>query len=188
MNSILRMRRRRLALAATLLATLAVTGAAAIAETRHLSDSSGIVFTRHDGTTFSFPNAFVRCGPSNDGGGRLAIKVGSVPPPGDPIHSHFEIEAILADVTAHRTVRFPDDYVFGSPKGASIFVFDHDDPHSVDGNEASSSEEDAKGKIVFHKARCKPKPRVWLTVHAMLGSEFFGVHRVGIDGSFRGRG
>jgi hypothetical protein len=150
--------------------------------------SDGLIFSRPDGTTFSFPEAKVSCGKSRTGGKRRAIFVDSVPTSSDPDQAYFTLEAIIADVAPRGVVRFPDPFVFGDPHGAHLFVFDRDDPHVPGGNEASTSQEESKGKIVFHRARCRPRPRISFTVHAKIGSEFFGVHRVGIDGSFRGHG
>ena len=146
-----------------------------------------LVFTRHDGSTFSFPKTKVSCVESSEGSGRRAIRVQSLAGGGGPATSHFEVEAILADVVSHPTVRFPDDHVFGHPEDASVFVSDTGDSSGGE-NEASSAQEESKGKIVFHRARCKPHPRVAFTIHAKLGSEFSGVHRIGVDGFYRDRG
>lgn len=146
-----------------------------------------LVFTRHGGVTFSFPDTKVSCGASSEGGGRRAIKIQSLPTSSNPPDSHFTVEAILGDVASHPTVKFPNTSVFGHPKGAFVFVFDRQDPLVTDGNEASSEQEEASGKIVFHKARCKPRPQVAFTIHGNLGSEFFGVHRIAVDGFYRGR-
>jgi hypothetical protein len=183
----LAVRRGWLTPAATVLATLAVAVCAFAAKHHHSADASGIVFTRHDGTTFSIPHAVVRCGLTDEAGARRVIEVGAFDPD-HPRGSYFDIQATLADVAAHPTTRFPYTFVTGHLRRAFIFAYDKTDPNVPGGNETSTQEEDAKGTIVFHKARCKPVPRVWLTVHALLGSEFHGVRRLGIDGSFRGHG
>jgi hypothetical protein len=164
---------------------LIAAGSATAGRSRSQADPSGIVFTRHDGSTFSFSHAVVRCGLSEEAGKRRTIEVGAFDPD-HPRGSYFDIVATLADVTAHPTTTFPYSFVTGHLRGAFIFAYDQKNPNVPGGNETSSAEEESNGKIVFHKARCKPKPRVWFTVHALLGSEFFGVRRLGIDGSFRG--
>ena len=141
-----------------------------------------LVFTRHDGSTFTFPHTKVSCGASSAGGDRMAIRVDSVP--AGLGHAHFIVDAILADAASHPTQKFPnEDSIFGHPHGSVVFVSDPSEE-----NEASNQEEESKGRIVFHKARCKPRPKISFTIHGKLGSEFFGVHRIAVDGFYRGRG
>jgi hypothetical protein len=161
---------------------VALFGAVAVSVATSKPAVNTLVFTRHDGSTFSFPHTKVSCGNSGEGGGRLAIKVHSVP--AGPEQPTFSVDAILADAASHPAQKFPnDDSVFGDPNESVVFVAD-----PSQSNEASSEQEESKGRIVFHKARCKPRPKISFTIHGKLGSEFFGVHRIAVDGFYRGRG
>jgi hypothetical protein len=158
---------------------------------RKSSDAADLVFTRDDGKTFSFSHARVSCGKSRNGGNRKAIFIDSIPSPyggKGTKKSYFFVEGVLRDVAPSGTVKFPHTAVFGNPSGAEIFVFDQKDPTAIDGNELSSDQEEASGKIVFQKARCRPRPRVAFTVKADLGSEIFGLPNLKVDGSFHGHG
>ena len=160
----------------------ALFGAVAVSVAATKPAVNTLVFTRHDKSTLSFPHTKVSCGPTSQGGGGLAIKVHSVP--ANPKQPYFKVDAILADAVSHPTQKFPnDDSIFGDPNESVVFVYD-----ASEGNEASNQQEESKGKIVFHKARCNPRPKVSFTIHGKLGSEFFGVHRIAVDGSYRGRG
>jgi hypothetical protein len=157
-------------------------GAVAVSVAASKPAVNTLVFTRHDGSTLSFPHTKVSCGPSDEGGDRRAIKVHSVPASSQ--QPRFEVDAILADANSHPTQKFPnEDSIFGHPNGTVVFV---SDPSQE--NEASNQEEESTGKIVFLKARCKPRPKISFSIHGKLGSEFFGVHRIAVDGFYRGRG
>jgi hypothetical protein len=185
------MRRWRLAALPIVLGVALTAGSAMGHGDRRATDARGLVFTRADGTSFSFPKARVSCGKSRDGGKRKAIFVDSIPSPygGQALHkSYFFVEGVLMDGAPKGKVRFPHPATFGHPSGAQLFVFDRDDPQAVDGNELSTDQEEASGKIVFHRARCRPRPRVAFTIHASLGSEFFGLPNLEVDGYFRGVG
>ena len=157
----------------------------------HFLKTGSLVFTRPDGSKFSFTHTKVSCGRSRNGGDRQAIFVDSIPSPYDGQGvgtSYFFLEGVLRDVAPSGEVKFPSVAVYGDPRGAEMFVFDPDDPKAMSGNELSSDREEASGKIVFHKARCSPRPRISFTIHASLGSEYFGLPNLEVDGTYRGVG
>jgi hypothetical protein len=175
----------------TAAAMLLVATVSAIAGHRKSSAAGDLVFTREDGSTFSFSHARVSCGKSRNGGKRKAIFIDSIPSPyggKGTKKSYFFVEGVLRDVSPSSTVNFPHSATFGHPSGAEIFVFDRKEPAASDGNELSSDQEEASGKIVFQKARCRPRPRVAFTIKASLGSEIFGLPELKADGSFQGHG
>jgi hypothetical protein len=77
------------------------------------------------------------------------------------------MSAVLDDVTRPTTVRLPNSFTSSRPEGALLFAVDRGE------NELSSDVEEARGKIVFERAGCRPKPYVTFSVDATLGSEFF---------------
>jgi hypothetical protein len=148
-----------------------------------------LVFTRHDGSTFTFANAKVSCGKSRNGGNRKAIFVDSLPSPYEGSATdvpYFFLEGVLRDVAPRGKVRFPHSASFGHPSGAEMFVFDRDDPAAMAGNELSSDQEESSGSIIFHKARCKPRARIAFTIDAKLGSEYYDLQELRVEGYFRG--
>jgi hypothetical protein len=186
------MKRRLACLAAlALLAGIPIATAVATSGERPTAKADGLVFTREDGTTFSFAKARVSCGKSRNGGKRKAIFVDSIPNPfsGKKTDaSYFTLEGVLRDIAPKGKVRFPHTAVFGHPSGAGMFVFDRDEPQALDGNELSTAQEEARGKIVFRKASCRPRPRVAFTIDARLGSEIFGLPNLKVEGSLHGVG
>jgi hypothetical protein len=158
---------------------------------RKASDAGDLAFTREDASTVSFSHARVSCGKSRNGGQRKAIFIDSIPSPyggKGTKKSYFFVEGVLRDIAPSGTVKFPHVAVFGHPSGAEMFVFDREDPVAIDGNELSSDQEEASGKIIFQKARCRPRPRVAFTIKASLGSEIFGLPNLKVEGSFHGHG
>lgn len=165
----------------------------------------GLVFARAgDGSTFTISDASVTCGRTDTSAGRPQAIFVTGPPeifddagsdtPGGPF---FRLEAIVADVSPSGTVKFPDE-VYSDGAGASLFAADPGDPkggafeavvpETGGANELSSSEEEARGEIIFELVTCSPRPEIAFTVDARLGSEFFEQPSLIVDGSFRGSG
>jgi hypothetical protein len=89
----------------------------------------------------------------------------------------WTLDAVVADVRRRPVVRFPHSFVWNRPTGAQLFAVDGD-------NEASSSEEEASGRISFRRVRCGRRLAVRFRVRAVLGSEFFGGDALTMRGSF----
>src|SRR4051812_19485534 len=131
----------RFALAAAALAVAATAQPAAAAA---ITVDDRLVFTRPDGTEVAFPSKVrVWCGPWEPGVPVRAIHV-VVGVPGKP---SWRLDAVVADVNRRRVVALPHSFVFDKPTGALLFA-------AEGGNELSSAEEEASGRIVFRKARC----------------------------------
>jgi hypothetical protein len=89
----------------------------------------------------------------------------------------WQLDAVVADVRRRPVLRFPHSFVWNQPTGARLFA--------VDGaNEASSSEEEARGRISFGTVRCGRRLAIRFRVRAVLGSEFFGGDALTMRGSF----
>ena len=132
-----------------------------------------LTFTRTDGTPVAFPPKLrVFCGPwAGDVPVRaIHVRIGGR-------HGRWQLDAVLADVRGGRVVRLPNAFVFDAPRGALLFA-------GVGGIEASSAEEEARGRIVFERARCGPRLRVRVRVEATLGSEFFDGEPLVVRGTF----
>jgi hypothetical protein len=88
--------------------------------------------------------------------------------------AHWSLEAPVMRLRHHPRVRLPEHL----RSGAVLFA-------AAGGNEASSSEEEATGSLVFERISCRNGPRVRLRVDAQLGSEFHDGARIGVTGSLR---
>ena len=132
-----------------------------------------LAFARTDGVPLAFPPRLrVFCGPWERGVPARSIHVWI-----GGRHGRWQLDAVLADVRRHPVVRLPNTFVFDAPRGAQLFV-------GIGGIEASSAEEEARGRIVFERARCGPRPRIRVRVDALLGSEFFDGEPVVVTGTF----
>ncbi len=137
--------------------------------------TSTVAFTRADGSAVQFAqNLRVWCGPWERDVPRrtLHIRAGA---PGGP---SWQLSAVVADVRRRPVVRFPHSFVWNRPTGAQLFAVDGD-------NEASSSEEEASGRISFGRVRCGRRLAVRFRVRAVLGSELFEGDPLTMSGSFR---
>jgi hypothetical protein len=157
------MRAPKLALVLLLAAACAFGAASATAAPPHVHGA--LTFTRPDGTTVRF-------------GAQIRIWCGRWEPdvPVRAIHvlagnrrsgTFWLMSAVLDDVKRPTTVRLPNSFTSSRPEGALLFAVDRGE------NELSSDVEEARGKIVFERAGCRPKPYVTFSVDATLGSEFF---------------
>src|SRR6476620_8959964 len=89
------------------------------------------------------PNVRVWCGPWSSEADEPSIHIVA-----GSRARHWQLDAVLADVQAHPTVRFPHAFVFDQPDGADLFA-------ATPLHEASSSTDRARGKMTFTKASCK---------------------------------
>ena len=137
--------------------------------------ASTVAFTRADGSEVRFAQRLrVWCGPwASDVPRRsLHVRAGSR---GGPF---WQLDAVVADVRERPVVRFPHSFVFDRPTGAQLFAVDG-------GNEVSSAEEEASGRISFTRVRCGRRLAVRFRVDAVLGSELFGGEALTMRGAFR---
>jgi hypothetical protein len=136
--------------------------------------ASTVSLERPDGSAIQFAqNLRVWCGPWERDVPRrtLHIRVGTRKGP------VWQLRAVVADVKRHPVVRFPHSFIFDQPTGAQIFA-------AAGENEASTSEEEASGRISFSRVRCGPRLAVRFRVRAVLGSEFFEGDELTMRGSF----
>jgi hypothetical protein len=94
---------------------------------------------------------------------------------------YWHLAAVLRDAQPGRTIRFPVRFVWNRPRGAELFVAD-----TATGNEASSEEEKANGRISFARAGCKLGGSVRFTIAGSLASEFGDGKPIRVSGTFRG--
>ena len=138
-----------------------------------------LVFSRPDGSRVAFkPDVAVWCGPWEPpeiATPAVHVYVGK---PGR--RGHWELSSVVADVRRRPVVRLPHDFVFDEPVGAVLFA-------THDGDEVSSAEEEARGRITFRRVRCDDRIVLDFRVHATLGSEFFDGDRWKVRGRFRAR-
>jgi hypothetical protein len=136
--------------------------------------SNTVALTRPDGSAVEVAqNLRVWCGRwARDVPRRtLHVRVGARTGP------FWRLDAVVADVRRRPVVRFPHSFVFDRPTGVQLFAVDGD-------NEASSSEEEASGRISFSRVRCGRRLAVRFRVRAVLGSEFFDGDALAMRGSF----
>ena len=136
--------------------------------------SSTIALTGQDGSAIQVAqNLRVWCGPWERDVPRrtLHIRAGAR---GGPV---WQLRAVVADIRRHPVVRFPHSFVFDRPTGAQLFAAEGN-------NEASTSEEEASGRISFSRVRCGRRLAVRFRVRAVLGSEFFEGDELTMRGSF----
>jgi hypothetical protein len=88
--------------------------------------------------------------------------------------AHWSVEAPVMYLRRHPRLRLPEHL----RAGAVLFA-------AAGRNEASSSEEEATGSLVFDQVSCRNGPRVKLRVNARLGSEFFDGAAIRVTGSIR---
>jgi hypothetical protein len=140
-----------------------------------LTVANGIAVTRADGSAVHpAQNVRVWCGPWERDVPRrtLHIRAGAR---GGPF---WQLDAVVADIRRQPVVHFPHSFVWDEPTGAQLFAVDGDD-------EASSSEEEASGRITFRRVRCGRRLAVRFRVRAVLGSEFSDGAALTLRGSFR---
>jgi hypothetical protein len=135
-----------------------------------------IAMTRPDGSAVPFPQKVrVWCGrwESDVPVRALHVQVGGR-------HGRWELRAVIADVRRDPVVELPNSFVFDAPEGADLFA-------AQGGNELSSSEEEASGRIVVDRVRCGRRLAVRFHVDGVLGSEFFEGDEWTVRGSFSAR-
>jgi hypothetical protein len=76
-----------------------------------------------------------------------------------------------------RSARLPDPFVWDQPHGAILFA-------AAGGNEASSAEEEGRGRLSVERASCDQGLRLRFRVDARLGSELSGRGRIRVRGRF----
>ena len=159
---------------------LLLVGATLVGAGATLVSTSAPTFRRSDGTAIRFAAPIrVWCGRWEPDVPVRSLHVGALPARRGS--SYWMLTAVLRDVRAHPRVRFPIGFVWNRPKGAEIFVYD-----ARTKNEASSETEEAHGTVEFSQVGCRRGQRVQLTVHGVLGSEFFDGKKVRSDGTVRG--
>jgi hypothetical protein len=142
-----------------------------------------LTFRRADGSRIAFsgtPRAW--CGAWNTDEPIRTLTVAVLKPGGrafaDP---YWMLQAVVRDVRPGATIRFPLPTGVRRPRGAELFVAD-----SRKRIEASSDEEEARGRIVFSEVGCTLGAPIRFTVTGALGSEVFGGKPVRVTGSYQG--
>jgi hypothetical protein len=162
---------RRALLAAVTVALAAPAQADAVLTVRN-----EITMTRPDGSVVAFPQKVrVWCGRwERDVPVRaLHVQVGGR-------HGSWALRAVIADVRRDPVIELPNSFVFDEPEGADLFA-------QSGGNELSSAEEEASGRIVVDRVRCGRRLAVRFRVDGVLGSEFFEGDEWTVGGSFSAR-
>ena len=90
---------------------------------------------------------------------------------------HWQVDAVLADVQARPTIRFPHSFVFDHPRGAEVFA-------ATPLHEVSSATDTARGKITFTRVSCKNGLRLAFHIDATLGSELSDGRPLRVTGTF----
>jgi hypothetical protein len=136
-----------------------------------------LVFTRPDGSQIAFGGSVaITCEPATASlPPVLRVRGGQRTPGGR--RPFWILEVARADLNHKHTFRFPRDDVAGYP---ILFALDAD-RH----NELSSSDEEARGRLVFSKATCDDGVRFRLEAH--LGSEFLDQPGIDVRGRFTSR-
>jgi hypothetical protein len=147
------------------------------------STVSTLAFRRTDGSRIRFRGT-VRawCGAWDDQTPTRTLHVAVLKPDGSGYARPFWlVQAVLGDVSRGRVVRFPVGFDSSSVRGAIVFVYD-----LRTGNEVSSEDEAAKGRMSFSSVGCDLGAPVRFTVTGRLGSELFQGKSVIVSGTFRG--
>src|SRR3954466_6869406 len=126
------------------------------------------------GVTFP-PNVRVWCGPWSAEASAPSIHVVAGSRSARP--GRWELGAVLADVRAHPTVRFPHPFLFDQPNGAELFAAA---PHY----EVSSATDRARGRMTFTRASCTSGLRLAFRIDATLGSELSDGRSLRVKGTF----
>jgi hypothetical protein len=133
-----------------------------------------LVFTRADGSHIAFGgHVAVTCEPATAGVPPVLRVLGGQRTPGGR-RPFWILQVALTDLNHEHTFRFPRDDVAGYP---IMFALDANRR-----NELSSSDEEARGRLVFSKATCDDGVKFRLEAH--LGSEFFDQPGVDVRGRF----
>jgi hypothetical protein len=148
--------------------------AAATANAAPPKVEGALTFTRPNGTRLVFGEQFrIWCGRWEPDVPVRSIHILA----GNQRRGRFWLmSAVLADVSKPTTIRLPNSFTSSRPEGALLFAVDRGE------NELSSAVEEARGKIVFEGAGCRPRPHVTFRVDATLGSEFFDGDPVSVEG------
>ena len=145
--------------------------------------ASGLVFRRANGSRIVF-HGQVRawCGAWNDPGTAKSLHVAVMRSNGPGFAlPYWHVWAVASGLVHGRAIRFPVGVTESRPKGAVVFVAD-----SVTGNEASTEEEEAGGRIMFAPLTCTRGGPVRFTISAVLGSEFGDGKPIRANGTYEG--
>lgn len=140
-----------------------------------------LVFTRESGSRIDVGNrVFVWCGEYEEGEitvPALHVLAGNPASGG----AWWKLTVVEDDVVPGQPLAFPNNFNYGSPKDADIFLYDA----STD-NEVSTQADDSSGSITFQELDCSEGGEVRFTIDATIGSEFGGGESVDVSGSFTG--
>lgn len=93
----------------------------------------------------------------------------------------WHVFAVAEDAARVRSIRFPVGITDGNPRGAAVFVYDR----RTD-NEASSEEEESRGRIAFARVGCTLGTTIRFTVSGTLGSEISQQPSIRVSGTYEG--
>jgi Kelch motif len=130
-----------------------------------------LTFRRPDGSRIAFSaKARAWCGAWNTDEPTRALTVAVLEPGGRSFaNPYWLLQAVVRDVRPGLAVRYPLPAGTKRPGGAELFVYD-----SRRRIEASSEEEEARGRISFSKFSCVRGATIRFTVTGVLGSEIGG--------------
>ncbi|MEO7996916.1 MAG: hypothetical protein ABI852_05700 [Gemmatimonadaceae bacterium] len=143
----------------------------------NITNENSLVFTRPDQSKVTFANGtqlYVWCGPWEQG--FIATPAVHVEFFGSgPTDNGWLLTAVVADVKIGTPLAFPNEFIFGQPKNADLFI--------VDGsNELSTNRLLSSGSITFQKLNCASGGRVEFTIAATVASEFGGGPSLSVSG------
>ena len=141
---------------------------------------STLVFRRADGARISFPSrARAWCGAWSDVERTRALHV-AVLPLGLP---HWHLAVPVKHLARTRVVRFVESGLDGTrPLGPVLWVVDVRKSQ----NQATSFEEDARGRFAYDRATCVPGSTVRFSVEGILGSVYSDRTPIRVSGTFTG--
>ena len=150
---------------------------------RSIAPGAALTFRRPDGSRIVFPRpARAWCGAWNTDEPTRSLQIAVLRRDGPGFAlPYWNLSAVVRDVQRGRTIRFPLPAASKRPRDAELFVAD---PKTR--IEASSEEEESRGRITFLQAGCKLGAPVRLTVSGVLGSEFFQGKPVRVSGTYQG--
>jgi hypothetical protein len=134
----------------------------------------GLVFTRADGSTFRADDFTVSCAPDENATGTMLVVASTFLGPDRT--GQVELSAPIELVAAGGTFQLPSRDVAGDPQ-PRLFVVD-----PLDGNELTTDNEGASGKIVIASARCGESPAISFAIAGVLDSELSDMPGVRVSG------
>ena len=150
---------------------------------RAIGTRTELTFRRPDGSRITFPRgARAWCGAWNSDDPTRSLHVAVLRRDGRGFAlPYWQLTAVVRDAQSERTIRFPLPAGSNRPRGAELFVADPK-PRI----EASSEEEESRGRITFSQAGCKRGSSIRFTATGVLGSEFFQGKPVRVSGTYQG--